>query len=133
MRYNVAGSVLHGPRRRDQGFAVRVLHASGFETCQSCQGGAGHAYHEPTVEMVATSSDALGFGALEALHAYGLPVSGVAINWPVHNGMPFEKNWRITFSRTMENRADEKPIFIYGYRASDAVVSPVPWAKHDSV
>ena len=98
-------------------FAVRVLHASGFETCQSCQGGKGHAYDQPTVEMVATSNDALGFGALEALYAYGLPVSAIAIVWPVQNGMPYEKNWRITFSETMESRADEKPMFIFGYRA----------------
>lgn len=98
-------------------FAVRILHASGFETCQSCQGGAGHACHVPTIDMVATGSDSVGFGALEALYAYGLPVSAVAIIWPVSHGLPYEKNWRITFARTMEDRADEKPGFIYGYRA----------------
>ena len=98
-------------------FAVRVLHAAGFETCQSCQGGKGHSYAEPTVEMVATAHDARGFGALEALCDYGLPVSSIAITWPVCDGVPFEKNWRITFSKTMEDRANEKPMFVYGYRA----------------
>lgn len=97
-------------------FAVRVLHAAGFETCQSCQGGKGHPYYEPTVEMVATSDDARGFGALDALRGYGLPVSQIAITWPVHNGYPYEKNWTITFSKTMEDRANEVPMFIKCYR-----------------
>jgi hypothetical protein len=99
-------------------FAVRVLHAAGFETCQSCQGGKGHSYNEPTVEMIATADDSRGFGALDALRGYGLPVNEVAIVWPIRNGYPYEKNWRITFTKTMENRADETPIFIYGYRVA---------------
>lgn len=98
-------------------FAVRVLHASGFETCQSCQGGKGHSYLEPTVEMIATSDDADGFGAVAALQSYGLPVAAVAIVWPVRHGLPYEKNWRITFFKTMEERADDTPNFIYGCQA----------------
>lgn len=98
-------------------FAVRVLHAAGFETCQSCQGGKGHAYLEPTVEMIAGADDAEGFGALAALRGYGLPLSELSIVWHVRSGLPHEKNWRITFSKTMESRADEKPIFVFSYRA----------------
>jgi hypothetical protein len=103
-------------------FAVRVLHYAGFETCQSCQGGLdpkrpdrGHAYPEPTVDMSAGINDADGFAALAALQAYGLPVRGLAIHWPIRNGLPYEKLWRITFRETMEDRADEKPIFTNGY------------------
>lgn len=98
-------------------FAVRVLHANGFETCQSCQGGRGHAYLEPTVEMIAGADDAEGFGALAALQAYGLPLSEISIVWHVRSGLPYEKNWRITFTKTMEDRANEKPLFVYGYQA----------------
>jgi hypothetical protein len=94
-------------------FAVRVLHARGFETCQSCQGGKGHAYKEPTVDLVAGGDDATGFGALAALRDHGLPVSELSIVWPIRNGHPYEKLWRITFYKTMEDRADEKPMFIY--------------------
>jgi len=97
-------------------FAVRVLHAAGFDTCQSCEGGKGHAYDQPTVEMVASGDDSAGFGALAALQAYGLPVDAVAIQWPVRNGLPYEKNWRITFRKTMEDRADDAPSFVFGYR-----------------
>lgn len=98
-------------------FAVRVLHAAGFETCQSCQGGKGHAYDRPTVEMRSTGDDSEGFGALAALQVYGLPVADIAIRWPVRNGLPYEKLWTITFRTTMEDRANDKPSFVYGYRA----------------
>jgi hypothetical protein len=98
-------------------FAVRVLHAAGFETCQSCQGGKGHPYPDPTIEMVSTGDDAMGFGALAALQAYGLPVADISIRWPVRNGLPYERLWAITFYKTMEDRADEKPMFVCSYRA----------------
>ena len=99
-------------------FAVRVLHAAGFETCQSCQGGKGHAYDKPTVDLRAEADDARGFGALAALRSYGLPIAEVAIVWPVRNGYPYEKLWRITFGKTIEDRADEKPSFVFGYIAT---------------
>ncbi len=98
-------------------FAVRVLHAAGIETCQSCQGGKGHSYDRPTVDMVALGEDATGFRALAALADYGLPVADVAILWSIRNSLPYEKLWRVTFSKTMEDRADEKPNFVHGYQA----------------
>jgi hypothetical protein len=98
-------------------FPVRVLHAYGFDTCQSCQGGKGHAYDQPTIEMESTGDDAGGFGALAALQRYGLPVADIAIRWPVRNGLPYERLWTITFRKTMEDRADEKPVFVYSYSA----------------
>ena len=97
-------------------FAVRVLHAAGgIETCQSCQGGKGHSYLEPSIDLIATGNDAVGFRALAALVDYGLPVSGIAIVWPVRHGLPYERLWRITFARTMEDRADERPMPVHGY------------------
>jgi hypothetical protein len=99
-------------------FPVRVLHAAGFETCQSCQGGKGHAYDRPTVEMISAGDDAEGFGALAALQAYGLPVADIAIRWPIRHGLPYERLWTITFSKTMEDRANERPMFVRCYRAA---------------
>jgi hypothetical protein len=98
-------------------FAVRVLHATGIETCQSCQGGKGHAYDQPTVDMIATGDDASGFRALAALADYGLPVRDLAILWNIKNGLPYEKLWRVTFFKTMDDRADDRPTFIRGYYA----------------
>ncbi len=97
---------------------MRVLHAAGsLETCQSCQGGKGHAYDRPTIDMVARGDDANGFRALAALVEYGLPVADLAILWNIKHGLPYEKLWRITFSETMDARADEKPMFVCSYRA----------------
>lgn len=101
-------------------FAVRVLHAAGIETCQSCQGGAGHAYDRPTIDLTAGGDDSKGFEALAALRDYGLPVTEVAIVWNIQNGHPYEKLWRIVFSRTMEDRADERPMFTWEYSAQGA-------------
>lgn len=97
-------------------FAVRVLHAHGVETGQSCEGGKGHAYFEPTIEFRADADDALGFEALSHLQMYALPVSAVAIHWHIFRGLPFEKLWRITFWKKMDERADEQPGIIWGYQ-----------------
>lgn len=98
-------------------FAVRVLHADDIDTCQSCQGGKGHSYPEPSIDMVAGSDDAEGFAAVAALQRYGLPIRSVSLVWEIsHSGTPYEKLWRITFVRTMEARANEKPSPIRGYR-----------------
>lgn len=98
-------------------FAVRVLHAAGgIETCQSCEGGPGHAYDRPSIDIVAQGNDATGFAALAALTAYGLDVRDVSLVWSIQNGLPFEKLWRITFWKPCPERADETPTFIHGYR-----------------
>ena len=100
-------------------FAVRILHAKGLETCQSCQGGRGHAYDHPTIDLIASGNDSWGFAAISALNDYGLPIRDVSLVWNLENGLPYEKLWRITFWKTMENRANEKPFFIHGYKAHD--------------
>lgn len=98
-------------------FAVKVLHAAGIKTGQSCQGGAGHSYPEPTVDLMTDGADdALGFAALAALRAYGLPVSSAALMWNVVGSRPDGPLWRISFARTMEDRADGWPMFERLYR-----------------
>lgn len=97
-------------------FAVRVLHAHGVETGQSCEGGAGHAYFAPTIEFSADADDATGFIALGHLQRYGLPVDSVSIRWHVFRGLPFEKLWHITFWKKMDERADEQPGITWGYQ-----------------
>lgn len=99
-------------------FPVRVLHAALFETQQSCQGGKGHAYELPTVDLRATGRDARGFGALHRLEEHGLSVFRLSIVWDVKDGLPYEKLWRIEFRETFEARADEAPMFVHGYRCT---------------
>ena len=101
-------------------FAVKVLHAKGFETCQSCQGGDGHSYDQPTVDLNAAADDAWGFAAMATLQDYGLQVRELSLLWNIRNGLPYEKLWRITFWKTMEERAKEWPMFIHSYRVKGA-------------
>lgn len=93
-------------------FAVRVLHSAGIETCQSCQGGEGHAYDNPTIDLIAGADEARGFAAIAALSEYGIPVIELAIVWPMCHGHPYEKLWRIVLKHAIPDRADERPIFI---------------------
>lgn len=97
-------------------FAVRVLHAHGIETGQSCEGGGGHAYSKPSIEMSADADDAIGFTALGHLQQYGLPVDSVSIRWSIFRGLPYDKLWRITFWKKMDERADENPGIVWGYQ-----------------
>jgi hypothetical protein len=53
-----------------------------------------------------------------ALQDYGLPLRDLSIVWELNkNGQPYEKLWRITFWKTMPERADETPIFVRAYRS----------------
>lgn len=97
-------------------FAVRVLHAWGIRTGQSCEGGKGHSYPVPTIEWQAGDDDAEGFSALGHLQRYGLPVNAVSIRWLILRGLPFEKLWQITFWKKMDDRADEEADIIWGYQ-----------------
>ena len=98
-------------------FAVRVLHARGFETCQSCQGGRGHCYDQPTIDLNATGDDAWGFAAVAALQDYGIQVMDVSLHWNIRHGLPYDRKWRIQLRQTQVARADERPFFIQGTQA----------------
>ena len=84
----------------DPGIAVAVaaLRAAGVETFESCQGGHGHAYPEPTVRFHGPRAE--GFKALAAaLHA-GLRVAGLRRVWPIQDGEPTGPWWELTFTAT---------------------------------
>jgi hypothetical protein len=96
-------------------FAVKVLHAHGISTGQSCEGGDGHAYDRPTVDLW-EDDRTTGFAALHFLSQYALPVSDIARVWNLDAaGQVSEVLWRITFKRSMPERADDWPGFIWGY------------------
>lgn len=95
-------------------FPVRVLHAAGLETCQSCQGGDGHDWPAPGVDIVSAGGDAAGFAALAALITYGIDVLEVTLRWGIVDGLPTERVWRVTFRRAYPERAGEKPGFVMG-------------------
>lgn len=75
--------------------AVEVLGAAGVETFESCQGGPGHAYPEPTVRFHGDRSE--GFRALAAAMQEGLPVVALRRVWTINDGEPAGPWWEMTF------------------------------------
>ena len=75
--------------------AVHVLNEASIETFESCEGGVGHAYPEPTVRFHGDVAE--GWEALAAAMRAGLPVSAIRRTWPVNNGEPTGPWWEMTF------------------------------------
>lgn len=75
---------------------VLVLRSEGIETCQSCQGGPGHAYLEPTIEFYGAQE--AGLRAVAAAIAHGLPVAELRREWSIRNGEIDGPIWTVTFN-----------------------------------
>lgn len=84
----------------DAGIArhVEALRAAGVETFESCEGGPGHAYPEPTVRFFGDQSE--GFRALSAAMKSGLNVSALRRAWPIVENEPTGPWWELTFVPT---------------------------------
>lgn len=94
-------------------FAVKVLHAHGIDTCQSCEGGPGHSYPAPTVDMRGSAHEQPAFAALHHLETYGLEVTSVAQVWNVAQGRIHEVVWRVELRKACPERAEEWPMFAW--------------------
>jgi len=75
--------------------AVNLLMDSGIETFESCEGGHGHAYAEPTVRFHGDRSE--GFKALAIALQNRLRVSSLRRIWPIIEGEPTGPYWEMTF------------------------------------
>lgn len=76
---------------------VHALHEAGVETFESCEGGAGHAYAEPTVRFYGARAE--GWRALNIALVKGLPVAALRRTWPVQDGEPTGPYWEMIFYR----------------------------------
>lgn len=76
---------------------VRLLLANGVETFESCEGGAGHAFHEPTVRFYG-HRDA-GFHALAVLQRHGVAVAALRRYWMLTDGEPVGPHWEVELVR----------------------------------
>ena len=76
--------------------AVLALRAAGIETFESCEGGNGHAYPQPTVAFRGDRSE--GFRALAAAIRSGLCVTELRRTWPIQDGEPTGPCWEIVFT-----------------------------------
>src|SRR5438105_5944045 len=74
---------------------VITLVANGIETFESCEGGAGHAFPEPTVRFEGQTSE--GPRALAVALEAGLPVFRLRRTWGVIDGMIHGPWWEMTF------------------------------------
>jgi hypothetical protein len=74
---------------------VESLRAAGVETFESCQGGAGHAYPEPTVRFYGDQAE--GFRALSVAIKSGLRVAALRRAWPIIENEPTGPWWEMTF------------------------------------
>lgn len=77
--------------------AVAVLQESGVETFESCEGGSGHAYPDPTVRFHGDQAE--GFRALAAAMRGGLGVAELRRVWPLLDGEPTGPWWELTFAK----------------------------------
>ena len=86
------------PGRIDPGIAdaVAILQRNGVETFESCEGGTGHAFPEPTVRFYGTP--AAGPRALAVCMDHGLPVLSLRRVWYMENHELTGPNWELTFS-----------------------------------
>jgi hypothetical protein len=78
--------------------AVAALVAAGVETFESCEGGPGHAFAEPTVRFHGHLEE--GFRALAVALTSGLHVTALRRYWAVVEGEPHGPHWEIVFARS---------------------------------
>lgn len=76
---------------------VEILYAAGIGTYQSCEGGEGHSFPEPTIQFHGERPE--GFRALAVALQNGLPVKNVRRVWSIEDGEPVGPDWEIVFWR----------------------------------
>ena len=75
---------------------VLALRDGGVETFESCEGGDGHAFVEPTVRFHGPVS--AGFRAYAVACERGLPVAALRLAYPVKDKMLTGPWWEMTFT-----------------------------------
>ena len=82
----------------DRGIAryVNVLREEGVETFESCQGGTGHCFPEPTVRFFGAQSE--GYKAVAIAMSHGLPVSSIRRYYDVVDGVLDGPRWEMVFA-----------------------------------
>ena len=76
--------------------AVKTLRAAGIETFESCEGGEGHCYPEPTIRFHGEQSE--GFRALSIAMQAGLNVTSLRRIWTILDQEPHGPWWEMTFA-----------------------------------
>ena len=74
---------------------LRILREHGIETTESCQGGQGHPFPEPTIRFCGGRS--AGFKAVEIAITFGLKMSELRRVWNMQDGELTGPEWEMTF------------------------------------
>jgi hypothetical protein len=74
---------------------VHILNENGIETFESCEGGKGHGFYEPTIRFF--GGKAKGFNAYAIAIENGLTVSDLRRVYQVEDGELVGPFWEITF------------------------------------
>lgn len=85
------------PGRLDPGIEpfVAILQAGGIETFESCQGGEGHAFPEPSIRFHGGSW--AGYRAFAIAMEHGMPVLSLSLQWHENNGHLEGPHWLLVF------------------------------------
>jgi hypothetical protein len=75
---------------------VLILRSQGVDTVQSCQGGPGHSFLEPTIEFNGGAGE--GLRAVAAAQAYGLPLAALFRVWTMQGHKLVGPIWAMIFS-----------------------------------
>lgn len=103
------------PLDRAISYAVKVLRDHGVETFESCEGGAGHTFVEPTIRFFGGKEE--GFRALACALSHELPVAEIRRFWQVIDGEPQGPHWEMTFHPVerlvaIQDRAEETGLIV---------------------
>lgn len=88
-----------GVRRIDPGITreVKVLWENGIETTESCEGGKGHSFPEPTIRFCGGSAE--GYRAVSIALQHGLNISELRRVWCIQDGELNGPLWELTFTK----------------------------------
>ena len=74
---------------------MRLMLAGDFETYESCEGGEGHSFVDPTIRFHGNRGE--GFRAFAWLMAHGVEPESLRRFWQIEDGEPTGPKWEITF------------------------------------
>lgn len=77
---------------------VLALRSGGIDTFESCEGGTGHAFPEPTIRFHGDTSE--GFKAFAVAKNFGLPVLNLRLSYSVNDGFLTGPLWEMVFAIT---------------------------------
>lgn len=76
---------------------VRILIEHGIETFESCKGGEGHSFAEPTIRFYGCKSE--GFKALNIALVYRIPIWQINRYWSIIDDEPVGPQWEMILNK----------------------------------